>query len=85
MELLKQPLGQPLSMPEQVVLLLAAGEQTFSGFAPKEIPKRKNEFLQFMKVNYASLYDAIEEEPRMRPGILNKVREASNKWLEQLL
>lgn len=85
MELLKQPLGNALSMPEQVVLLLAAGEQTFSGFTPKEIPARKKEFLQYVRVNYASLYEMIEEERKMKPGILNRVREASQKWLEQLL
>ncbi len=85
MELLKQPLGNALSMPEQVVLLLAAGEQTFSGFSPKEIPARKKEFLQYVKVNYASLYEMIEEEQKMKPGIRNRVHEASRKWLEQLL
>ena len=61
MELLKQPLGHSLSMPEQVVLLQAANRRLFENLSVKELAAEKYDFLKFMKVNFPDLFTSLHE------------------------
>ena len=83
MELLKQPLGHALSMPEQVVLLQAANRRLFENLTVKELAACKYEFLKFMKVNYPELLTEIGNGEKLRKSQLEHLDAAGAKWLAQ--
>ncbi len=83
MELLKQPLGHSLSMPEQVVLLQAANRRLFENLSVKELAAEKYDFLKFMKVNFPDLFTEIENGDKLRKSQLERMDEAGAKWLAQ--
>ena len=81
MELLKQPLGHSLSMPEQVVLLQAANRRLFENLSVRELAACKYEFLKFMKVNYPDLLAEIGNGEKLRKSQLERLDAAGAKWL----
>ena len=83
MELLKQPLGHALSMPEQVVLLQAANRRVFESLSVKELSTCKYDFLKYMKVNYPDLMAEIGNGDKLRKSQLERLEEAGGKWLAQ--
>ena len=83
MELLKQPLGQALSMPEQVILLQAANRRLFENLTVRELAACKYEFLKFMKVNYPDLIAEIGNGEKLRKSQLERLDAAGAKWLAQ--
>ena len=83
MELLKQPLGRSLSMPEQVVLLQAANRRLFENMTVRELAASKYEFLKFMKVNYSDLLAEIGNGEKLRKSQLERLDAAGAKWLAQ--
>jgi proton translocating ATP synthase, F1 alpha subunit len=83
MELLKQPLGHSLSMPEQVVLLQAANRRLFENLSVRELAACKYEFLKFMKVNYPDLLAEIGNGEKLRKSQLERLDAAGAKWLAQ--
>ena len=83
MELLKQPLGHSLSMPEQVVLLQAANRRLFENLSVKELSAEKYEFLKFMKMNFPDLFTEIGNGDKLRKSQLERLDEAGAKWLAQ--
>ena len=83
MELLKQPLGHSLSMPEQVVLLQAANRRLFENLSVKELAAEKYDFLKFMKVNFPDLFTEIGNGDKLRKSQLERMDEAGAKWLAQ--
>ncbi|MBR7020448.1 MAG: F0F1 ATP synthase subunit alpha [Lachnospiraceae bacterium] len=83
MELLKQPLGHSLSMPEQVVLLQAANRRLFENLSVKELAAEKYDFLKFMKVNFPDLFTEIGNGEKLRKSQLERLDEAGAKWLAQ--
>ncbi len=83
MELLKQPLGHALSMPEQVVLLQAANRRLFENLTVRELAASKYEFLKFMRVNYSDLLTEIGNGEKLRKSQLERLDAAGAKWLAQ--
>ena len=62
MELLKQPLGAPLSMEEQVVLLVTAGEGVFDGLSAREVSDKKQELLSYMHEQAEPVFSELREQ-----------------------
>ncbi len=60
MELLKQPLGNPMSMPQQVVSLLCAGKGYFEDIEPSHIKECQERLLAYFSRERVDLYKDIE-------------------------
>jgi len=62
MELLKQPLCNPLSLAEQVITLVAANNRLFLTIEVKKLKKFQMELLTYFKKNNKKLFDTINEQ-----------------------
>ncbi len=87
MEILKQPIGNPLSMPEQVITLVAANEKLFMGIPVSEVKKFQTDMLNDMKENNSDIISELNLKKKLpdelRDTIVHSVREYKEKWLEQ--
>lgn len=77
MELLKQPLGRPLSLAEQVITLVAAIGKKFVGVPVGEIKSYQAEMLEYFETNQADIVDEINKykvlDDELRTKILSAV------------
>ena len=62
MELLKQPLCQPMSLAEQVITLTAANKRLFLDVEIKELKQFQEELLQYFRTEHRELMEHIEEK-----------------------
>lgn len=62
MELLKQPLCQPMSLAEQVITLTAANKRLFLDVEIKELKQFQEELLQYFRTEHRELMEQIEEK-----------------------
>jgi len=87
MEILKQPIGNPLSMPEQVITLVAANEKLFMGIPVNEVKKFQTDMLNNIKENDSDIISELNLKKKLpdelRNDIVRSVREYKEKWLEQ--
>ena len=87
MEILKQPLGRPLSMPEQVITLCAANNKLFMGIPHDELKKFQMEMLQYVKENNKELILELDEKKvltdELVEEILKTVQEMRKTYLKQ--
>ena len=60
MELLKQPLCNPLSMPEQVITLVAATNKVFLGIPTKKVKEAQMGMLKYFKEDYNHIIEELE-------------------------
>ena len=60
MELLKQPLGHPISMADQVITLVAATNRTFANLPVEEIKGFQGEMLEFIHRSHAEIVNDLE-------------------------
>ncbi len=73
MELLKQPLCQPLKMHEQVILLIAAGRKQMQDVPVAEIKPFAKRLLQFMEEEHKELIDEINDTKVLSPELEEKL------------
>ena len=88
MELLKQPLGHPLSMEEQVVTLCAATEKIMVDIPTDQIKRFQNGMLQYFHDQHETLLQDIAMEkvltPNRKEELLAAARAYKNgPWQEQ--
>lgn len=86
-EILKQNVGNPLSMPEQVISLVAANEKLFMGI-PLDLVKRfQTDMLKEIRENHETIISELNIKKELPDGfrdvIIKTVREFKEKWLEQ--
>lgn len=62
MELLKQPLGAPLSLAKQVITLVAAIGRRFVDVPVDEIKKYQNDMLEYFENSYFDIINEIEDK-----------------------
>ncbi len=79
MELLKQPLGNPMSLAQQVITLVAAIGKRFVGVEIKNIKKYQAEMLKYISENHKEIIEKINTEKvltdELKEQILNAVDE----------
>lgn len=84
MQLLKQPLGNPMSLSQQVVTLVAAIEKRFVGVATVDIKKYQGAMLDYFAENKSDIMSEIESlkvlDDSLREQILNAVDEFSASY-----
>ena len=84
MQLLKQPLGNPMSLSQQVVTLVAAIGNRFVGIATDDIKKYQGAMLDYFAENKSDIMSEIESlkvlDGSLREQILNAVDEFSASY-----
>ena len=80
MELLKQPLCQPLSMHEQVVTLVAATHKAFLGIRKKEIKSFQHGLLDYVKENYPDIPEELEREKVLTAELADRIAAAAEEY-----
>ena len=83
MELLKQPLCNPLSMAEEVIILVAATNKVFLPVEVSEIKKKKLEMLEFFHSAHKDIVDEIEEKQVLTDELKDKIVAAAKEFIER--
>lgn len=80
MELLKQPLGSPLSLWEQVVTLCLANDGVFDKVETRKVKAYQREILDYMNVHHKNLCDSIENEKVLTEEMEAELREVAEHF-----
>ncbi len=84
MEVLKQPGASPLSMPEQVITLVAAGKKVFSGVDVKEVKRFQRDLLEYIRCSHKEIIEELEEtgalSDTLAARITDAIKEFSDQW-----
>ncbi len=87
MEILKQPIGAPLSMPEQVITLVAANAKLFMGIPNHEVKTFQLDMLEEFKKNNSGIISQLQinqELPdSLKDAIISAVENYKKVWPEQ--
>lgn len=79
MELLKQPLTKPLSLHQQVIILVAANNRLLLDVEPKQVKAFVNDMLDYFEAKQSALIEKINKEKviddDMIAQIINAVKE----------
>ena len=81
MELLKQPLNSPLSMPEEVITLISANNGIFD-IDYHKVKELQMEILSFIKSNHPDIIDTLNEKQSLDDELTNKIIEAAKECAE---
>ena len=80
MELLKQPLGHPLSLADMVFTLVGATGKKFMDVPTEQIKKFQNEMLEYMNENHSSLVNTIEQTKVLDDDSREQILEAIDEF-----
>ena len=83
MELLKQPLCNPLSMAEEVIILVAATNKVFLPVEVSEVKNKKLEMLEFFHSAHKDIVDEIEEKQVLTDELKDKIVAAAKEFIER--
>ena len=85
MELLKQPLGSPLSLHEQVITLCAATHKLFLDVPVKELKKFQKEMLAWIDQKHPQIGEEIEELHSLSDTLISKIVDAVKEYKSQVV
>ncbi|MCH5315648.1 MAG: F0F1 ATP synthase subunit alpha [Eubacterium sp.] len=80
MELLKQPLGKPLSLSDMVITLVAATNKKFVNVPVNDIKKYQMNLLDFISTNYSEIPNLIEQDKILDDDTKSRILEAADKF-----
>ena len=80
MELLKQPLGSPLSLHEQVITLCAARHQVFMGMNVKKVRAFQRELLNYFDGSFPEIGEEIEKTGELSDEMEKQISETANQY-----
>lgn len=83
MELIKQPLGHPLSMPEQVITLVAATARVFTKVKNSDIKEFQTELLEFFRQEHPEVIEHLETKKNFGDKAKEKITRLSGKFLKR--
>lgn len=83
MELLKQPLCSPLSMPEQVITLCAATHKKMIGIPLKGLKKYQRDFLDFVGNVYPEIERELAEKKVLTEELEEKIVKAAEEFRDK--
>ena len=83
MELLKQPLCNPLSMAEEVIILVAATNKVFLPVEVSEVKNKKLEMLEYFHSAHKDIVDEIEEKQVLTDELKDKIVAAAKEFIER--
>ena len=73
MEILKQPLGRPLSMAEQVITLCAANNKLFMGIPTKNVKKFQMDMLDYVRDHNGEIIHELEEKKVLTDELVEEI------------
>ena len=73
MEILKQPLGRPLSMAEQVITLCAANNKLFMGVPTKDIKKFQMDMLDYVRDHNGEIIHELEDKKVLTDELVEEI------------
>ena len=79
MEILKQPGSEPLSMPEQVITLVAAKNKIFSNLDKARVQEFQKELIQSIKTSHKDIIDELEETKALSDAAEDRIVKAAGK------
>ena len=82
MELLKQPLGNPFSMAEQVITLVSANAHIFSDMDASKVKKFRMDLLQEFHTNHSDLISQLENAKDLTDDIKDRIVDAAKDFVE---
>lgn len=85
MELLKQPLGKPLSMAEQVISLVAGNARVFTKVPISEVNKLQNDLLEHFRNEQSSIIAQIETTKSLDDTLKEEIINVTESFLETYL
>ena len=80
MELLKQPLGHPLSLSDMVFSLVGATGKEFMDIPTEKVKKFQNAMLEYMHENQSQLVNTIEQEKVLEDGTREQILDAIDEF-----
>lgn len=80
MQLLKQPLCNPLSLHEQVITLVLANKGFFDSVETKEVKGLQAEILNFFDINKADIIKEIETNKALTDELIEKIAAAGEEF-----
>lgn len=83
MELLKQPLGRPFSMAEQVITLVAANEHIFSDLPVGEIKQFRQDLLEDFRRNHADIINRLDSSKNLDEDTRAAIVDVCSRFKEQ--
>ena len=86
MELLKQPLGSPLSMPEQVITLVAANDHIFSDLEPSKVKEFQKDLLEDFRLNHSDLISELVSGKKLTDDLRESIETVARSYkMEKML
>ncbi|MBQ7583146.1 MAG: F0F1 ATP synthase subunit alpha [Lachnospiraceae bacterium] len=83
MEVLKQQGASPLSMPEQVITLVAAGKKIFSGIEPKEVKRFQKDLIDHIMYGHKEIVDEIVSTRSLPDSLAARIAEVAEEYKTQ--
>ncbi len=80
MELLKQPLGHPMSMAEQVITLVAANAHVFSDLEAAQVKPFQKEMLADFNMNHTDIINQLETTKSLSDDIKGSIVKAAESF-----
>ena len=80
MELLKQPLGHPMSMAEQVITLVAANAHVFSDLEAAQVKPFQKEMLADFNMNHTDIINQLETAKSLSDDIKDSIVKAAESF-----
>lgn len=80
MELLKQPLGKPLSLSDMVVTLVCATGRKFVDVPVNEIKAHQMDLLEYVNSNYPHISSTIERDKQLDDDIREQILTAADEF-----
>ena len=80
MELLKQPLGHPMSMAEQVITLVAANAHVFSDLEAAQVKPFQKEMLADFNMNHTDIINQLETTKSLSDDIKDSIVKAAESF-----
>ena len=82
MELLKQPLGHPISMADQVITLVAATNRAFSDMPVEEIKSYQGEMLDFIHRVHPEIVNELNSSKKLEDTLRDDIIKAAEEFKE---
>ncbi|MCM1115811.1 MAG: F0F1 ATP synthase subunit alpha [Clostridium sp.] len=80
MELLKQPLGRPLSLSDMVITLVAATGRRFVDVPVDKIKQIQMDMIEYISDNYPNIADTIEREKVLDEDVREQILDAVDEF-----
>lgn len=80
MELLKQPLGHPISMADQVITLVAATNRVFANLPVEEIKSFQGEMLEYIHRSHAEIVTDLETNKKLEDPLKDAIIAAVDEF-----